>query len=34
MSNFPWLTVAGAIPLAGALVVALIPGGPRQRRRG
>src|SRR5215469_13943264 len=26
MSSFPWLTVIGAIPLAGALAVALIPG--------
>jgi NADH-quinone oxidoreductase subunit M len=26
MSNFPWLTVAGAIPLGGALVIALTPG--------
>ncbi len=26
MSNFPWLTVAGAIPLVGAIVVALTPG--------
>src|SRR5579859_695497 len=26
MSNFPWLTVTGAIPLAGSLVVGLIPG--------
>jgi hypothetical protein len=26
MSNFPWLTVAGAIPLAGAVVIALTPG--------
>ncbi len=26
MTNFPWLTVAGAIPLAGALTMALIPG--------
>jgi NADH-quinone oxidoreductase subunit M len=26
MNGFPWLTVAGAIPLAGALVVSLIPG--------
>jgi NADH-quinone oxidoreductase subunit M len=26
MTNFPWLTVAGAIPLVGALVVALTPG--------
>jgi NADH-quinone oxidoreductase subunit M len=26
MSTFPWLTVAGAIPLVGAVVVALTPG--------
>src|SRR6266566_7622441 len=26
MNGFPWLTVAGAVPLAGALVIALIPG--------
>jgi NADH-quinone oxidoreductase subunit M len=26
MSSFPWLTVAGAIPLAGAVAVALTPG--------
>ncbi len=26
MSAFPWLTVAGAIPLAGSVVVALTPG--------
>lgn len=26
MSTFPWLTVVGAIPLAGSLAVALIPG--------
>jgi len=26
MSTFPWLTAAGAIPLAGAVVVALTPG--------
>jgi len=25
MNGFPWLTVAGAIPLAGALAVALVP---------
>jgi NADH-quinone oxidoreductase subunit M len=25
MSNFPWLTVAGAIPLAGTLAVCLVP---------
>ncbi len=28
MNGFPWLTVAGAIPLAGAIVLALIPGSP------
>src|SRR5579875_996104 len=28
MNGFPWLTVAGAIPLAGAIVLALIPGLP------
>jgi NADH-quinone oxidoreductase subunit M len=28
MSTFPYLTVAGAIPLAGALVIAAIPGLP------
>jgi len=26
MSTFPWLTVAGAIPLAGAIAVGLMPG--------
>jgi NADH-quinone oxidoreductase subunit M len=26
MSNFPWLTVAGAIPLAGAIAIGLTPG--------
>jgi NADH-quinone oxidoreductase subunit M len=26
MSSFPWLTVTGAIPLAGAIVVSLTPG--------
>ena len=26
MSNFPWLTVTGAIPLAGAVVISLLPG--------
>src|SRR5215831_6548829 len=25
MSSFPWLTVIGAIPLAGALVISIIP---------
>src|SRR5579875_1815566 len=29
MNGFPWLTVAGAIPLAGALAVALVPSPPR-----
>ena len=29
MNGFPWLTVAGAVPLAGALVIMLIPGLPR-----
>jgi NADH-quinone oxidoreductase subunit M len=28
MNGFPWLTVAGAIPLAGAIVVALVPSLP------
>jgi NADH-quinone oxidoreductase subunit M len=27
MSTFPWLTVIGAVPLAGALVIASTPGG-------
>jgi NADH-quinone oxidoreductase subunit M len=27
MSTFPWLTVIGAVPLAGALVIAATPGG-------
>jgi NADH-quinone oxidoreductase subunit M len=26
MSNFPWLTVLGAVPLLGAVVIALTPG--------
>jgi NADH-quinone oxidoreductase subunit M len=29
MNGFPWLTVAGAIPLLGSLVVALVPRPPR-----
>jgi NADH-quinone oxidoreductase subunit M len=29
MNGFPWLTVAGALPLLGSLVVALIPAAPR-----
>ena len=32
MSTFPWLTVAGAIPLAGAVVIALVPGRPATPR--
>jgi NADH-quinone oxidoreductase subunit M len=28
MNGFPWLTVAGAIPLAGAIAVALVPAMP------
>ncbi len=31
MNGFPWLTIAGAIPLAGALVISLIPGLPADR---
>jgi len=27
MSTFPWLTVIGAVPLVGALVIAAMPGG-------
>src|SRR5271163_3496837 len=26
MSNFPWLTVAGVVPLVGAIAVGLTPG--------
>jgi NADH-quinone oxidoreductase subunit M len=28
MNGFPWLTIAGAVPLAGALVISLVPGLP------
>ena len=28
MNGFPWLTVAGAIPLVGAVLVALVPSMP------
>ena len=28
MNGFPWLTVAGAVPLLGAIVIMLIPGLP------
>ena len=28
MNGFPWLTIAGAIPLLGAIVISLIPGLP------
>jgi len=31
MNGFPWLTVAGAVPLLGAIVIALIPGLPADR---
>ena len=34
MTNFPWLTVTGAIPLAGSLAIALIPGAPGGRPPG
>src|ERR1700761_8786611 len=30
MNGFPWLTVAGALPLAGALVLSLIPRVPAE----
>ena len=36
MTAFPWLTVTGAIPLAGALVIAAVPAAgsePAQRAR-
>jgi NADH-quinone oxidoreductase subunit M len=29
MNGFPWLTVAGAVPLLGAIVIALVPGLPQ-----
>ncbi len=29
MNGFPWLTIAGAVPLAGALAIMAIPGLPR-----
>src|ERR1700722_6493994 len=29
MNGFPWLTVAGAVPLLGAIVIALIPSLPQ-----
>src|SRR5271166_5410371 len=28
MNGFPWLTVAGAVPLLGAIVIMLVPGLP------
>ena len=31
MNGFPWLTIAGAVPLAGALVISLIPSLPAGR---
>ena len=33
MSNFPWLTTIGLIPLVGALVVALLPASLASRAR-
>ena len=33
MSNLPWLTITGAIPLVGALVVWLLPSGSAARAR-
>ena len=33
MNGFPWLTVAGAVPLLGAIVIMLVPGLPRRQRR-
>src|SRR5215471_3800433 len=33
MTNFPWLTVAGAIPLVGALVVGVAPGPSSQQEQ-
>src|SRR5215470_6464065 len=33
MSNFPWLTVAGVIPLVGALVVGVAPGPATQQEQ-
>jgi NADH-quinone oxidoreductase subunit M len=34
MNGFPWLTVAGAVPLLGAIVIALIPGLPHDSAAG
>jgi len=31
MNGFPWLTVAGAVPLLGAIVIMLVPGLPADR---
>src|SRR5271154_4927547 len=28
MNGFPWLTIAGAVPLLGAIVIMLVPGLP------
>jgi NADH-quinone oxidoreductase subunit M len=30
MNGFPWLTIAGAIPLLGAIVIMAVPGPPRE----
>src|ERR1700677_3511204 len=34
MNGFPWLTIAGAIPLLGSIVVALVPRAPRDSAPG
>ncbi len=34
MNGFPWLTVAGAAPLLGAIVIMLVPGLPRDSAAG
>jgi NADH-quinone oxidoreductase subunit M len=34
MNGFPWLTVAGAVPLLGAIVIVLIPGLPADSTEG
>src|SRR5580658_3479796 len=34
MNGFPWLTIAGAVPLLGAIVIALIPGLPADSAEG
>jgi NADH-quinone oxidoreductase subunit M len=34
MNGFPWLTIAGAVPLVGAIVIALVPGLPADSAEG